>query len=83
MNVEILDRNNSTISTNLSSSCFNGNPLLSKDQPKKIKGVRGKIYVFIFRVSFSVLKHIRKETRTIHIRILYLYSVETDFNDQE
>ncbi len=25
----------------------------------------------------------RRETRTIHIRILYLYSVETDFNEQE
>ncbi len=28
-------------------------------------------------------KHNRKETRTIHIGILYLYSVETDFNEQE
>ncbi len=25
----------------------------------------------------------RKETRTIHIGILYWHSVETDFNDQE
>ncbi len=28
-------------------------------------------------------KHNRKETRTIHIGILYLYSVETNFNEQE
>ncbi len=28
-------------------------------------------------------KHNRKESRTIHIGILYLYSVETDFNEQE
>jgi hypothetical protein len=28
-------------------------------------------------------KHNRKDTRTIHIGILYLYSVETDFNEQE
>ncbi len=28
-------------------------------------------------------KHNRRETRTIHIWILCLYSVETDFNEQE
>ncbi len=28
-------------------------------------------------------KHNRREMRTIHIGILYLYSVETDFNEQE
>ena len=27
-------------------------------------------------------KHNRRETRTIHIGILYLYSVETDFNEK-
>ncbi len=28
-------------------------------------------------------KHDRRKTRTIHIGILYLYSIETDFNEQE
>ena len=28
-------------------------------------------------------KYNRKETRTIHIGILYWYSVQTDFNEQE